>query len=98
MVALGLSPDLRGAYIKEVIPGGPAEEAGLKGGTRETKIEDLLAGGDFIVALDGKPIHNFSELLSYLVTYTTPGDTITITVLRNGKQIDFQVTLAKRPD
>ncbi|HEY60364.1 MAG TPA: trypsin-like serine protease [Anaerolineae bacterium] len=98
MAALGLSPDILGAYILDISPGGPAEESGLKGGTGETEFEGLLAGGDFIVALEGRPIHNFSELLSYLVAYTTPGDTITITVLRDGKQMDFQVTLAKRPD
>ena len=97
MKALGISADTQGAYILEAVPGGPAQTAGLKGGTRTTSIEGLMAGGDFIVALNEKPVKNFSDLLSYLIANTIPGDTVTITVLRNGKTMDFQVTLAKRP-
>jgi len=96
--ALGLPADTLGAYVLNVVENGPADKAGMRGGSRETEFEGLLAGGDLIVALEGQPIRNFSDLLSYLVTKTRPGDTVTFTVLRDGQKIDLEVTLAKRPD
>jgi 2-alkenal reductase len=93
---LGL-PQSTGAYVIEVVSGGPADQAGLRGGSQPTKIEGLKTGGDLIIAVDSRPISVFGELLSYMLTTKNPGDKILITVLRNNKQEDIEVTLGKRP-
>ena len=50
-----------------------------------------------IVAIDGQPVKVFSELLSYLVNHTRPGQEVTLTVVRGGKQVEVKVTLGERP-
>ena len=94
--ALGLST-FTGAYVLDVTPGGPADQAGIRAGDQPTSIQGLNAGGDIITALDGKPVSTFDELLSYLTTTKSPGDSIVLTVLREGKPVDITVTLGKRP-
>jgi len=86
-----------GAYVISVVPGGPADKAGIRAGDTPTSLEGLNAGGDLITALDGKPVNTFDELLSYLITNKSPGDTVVLTVLRNGQPVDIAVTLGERP-
>jgi 2-alkenal reductase len=94
--ALGL-PQSRGAYLVEVVTGGPADQAGLKAGTRDTSITGLKAGGDLITAIDGQPINVYADLIGYLMTKKSPGDKVVLTILRNGKEMQVTVTLGKRP-
>jgi len=90
-------PQSTGAYILEVVPGGPADQAGLKAGTEPTEVIGLYKGGDLIIAADGREILEFSELLSYLMLEKQPGDEIDLTVLRNGQEMNFTVILGERP-
>jgi S1-C subfamily serine protease len=94
--ALGLNT-YTGAYVLDVTPGGPADQAGIRGGSQSTNIEGLQAGGDVITAIDGQPIDTFDELLSYLTTNKSPGETIVLTILRDGQPTDITVTLGRRP-
>lgn len=94
--ALGL-PRQTGAYIVSVTPGGPADRAGLRGGSRATRFAGLPAGGDLIIAIDGQPVRTFSEMLSYLMKNKSPGDTVTLTILRDNQEKEVIVTLGKRP-
>ena len=94
--ALGLNT-YTGAYVLDVVPGGPADQAGIRGGSRSTEFEGLQAGGDVITAIDGQPVTNFDELLSYLTTNKSPGETAVLTVLRDGQPMDVTVTLGRRP-
>jgi 2-alkenal reductase len=86
-----------GAYVIEVTSGGPADQAGLLAGTERTDVTGLLAGGDLIIAADGKPIRNYSELVGYMMNNKSPGDQISLTVIRDGKEMQIDVTLGKRP-
>jgi S1-C subfamily serine protease len=95
--ALGLPPDVHGVYVLTVPKGSPAEKAGLLGGTQTTSIEGLMAGGDLITVINGHAILNFGDFLNYLVTNTSPGDTVDLTVIRGGKELQFKVTLVARP-
>jgi S1-C subfamily serine protease len=79
------------------VPGGPADKAGIKAGDKPTNVPNLLAGGDLIVAVDGKPIRRFDELLAYLIGNKSPGDTVVLTVMRGSDKTDVSVTLEKRP-
>jgi len=94
--ALGLNT-YKGAYVTSVTPGGPAEQAGIQAGDTPTSDERVQAGGDIIIAFDGKPVDTFDELLSYLTTTKSPGDTVVLTVLRDGQPLDITVTLGTRP-
>ena len=95
--ALGLNT-YTGAYVTQVTPGGPADQAGIRGGTQPTNLDSRLqAGGDVITAVDGQPIATFDQLLGYLTTNKSPGDTIVLTILREGQTMDVTVTLGTRP-
>ena len=87
-----ITPDLQqqlglqqssGALIQEVGSGSPAEKAGIQ-------------AGDVIVAVDGKPIH-FPEDLIAAIRGHNPGDTVQLTLVRNGAQQNVSVTLTERP-
>ncbi|MFO3795997.1 MAG: S1C family serine protease [Anaerolineales bacterium] len=94
--ALGLK-SFTGAYVTNVVPGSPAEKAGLRGGDRPTSIQGLEAGGDLIIAIDGREVKRFDDLLRYLINNKAPGDTVVLTVLRGNEKVDITVTLGKRP-
>ncbi|MCB0103137.1 MAG: trypsin-like peptidase domain-containing protein [Anaerolineales bacterium] len=94
--ALGL-PQYTGAYITSVVKGGPADQAGIKAGTTPTNYPTLLAGGDLIIAIDGREVRVFDDLLAYLVSNKGPGDTVVLTVLRGSEKLDILVTLGSRP-
>jgi len=94
--ALGLSRS-SGVYITDVMPDGPADQAGLQAGTQETEIHGVRAGGDLIYAIDGHPVKDFNELINYLIKNKSPGDEVELTVLRGDQVIKFVVTLGRRP-
>jgi S1-C subfamily serine protease len=94
--ALGL-PQANGAYVTTVTPNSPADRAGFRGGTEESDIFNLYSGGDLIIAVDGRPIMIFSDLLSYLIQEKSPGDIVTFTILRGEQEIQLELTLGKRP-
>jgi S1-C subfamily serine protease len=93
---LGLTQDT-GAYVTSTVKGGPADMAGIKAGDQTTSVPNLFAGGDLIVAIDGRPVLAFDQLLSYLILNKSPGDTVVLTVLRGTQKQDITVTLGKRP-
>jgi len=69
-----------GVFIEQVPTGGPADKAGIK-------------AEDIITAVNGQPIHNGSELIDR-VTSTPIGNALTVTILREGKKMDFKVVVA----
>jgi len=93
--ALGLQ-SFTGAYVTSVTPNGPAEQAGIRAGGQSSST-GLSAGGDLIIAIDGQSIQRFDDLLRYLINNKSPGDTVVLTVLRDGEQVDVDITLGKRP-
>ncbi len=92
-------PVNRGVLISEVQPGTAAAEAGLEGGDREVEVmgRPVLAGGDIITAIDAVELHNFEDLVAYLVSDTEVGQEVTLTIIRDGEQMEIPVTLGKRP-
>ncbi len=97
--AMGLKPDQRGALVGTVTKGGPSEKAGVRGSTQQTTVNGarVQVGGDVIVAMNGQPIKTFDDIVAQLARSTQVGQTVTLTVLRDGKQQDIQVTLSARP-
>ncbi len=105
--ALGLPRDVRGAYVLSVVSNGPSARAGVRAGTTPTRIalgvgsggiEYLTSGGDLIVAIDDTPVTTFDDLLVYLESYKSPGDTVTLKVLRSkDREETITVVLGQRP-
>jgi S1-C subfamily serine protease len=87
-----------GALVESVSPGSPAAKAGIKGGDRQVTVQgqQFTVGGDVIVKVDNTQIKTADDLIAFLGT-KKPGDTVTVTVERNGQTQDIQVTLAQRP-
>ncbi len=96
MQALGITYP-NGAYVLQVAEGGPAQKAGILGGNTQTSIAGLLGGGDLIIGVDGIPVRNFSELISYMMNNKSPGDKMVLSIIRNNKQMEVTLTLEKRP-
>lgn len=97
--AMDLSADVKGVLVSEVTARGPAARAGLSGATATvmTPFGRLAINGDIITAVNGEPISQMNQLITYLETHTLPGDVITLTVLRNGRTVEIPVTLQARP-
>lgn len=97
--SMKLKSDQHGALVVEVVPGGPADTAGLHGSDRQVEIDGIQArtGGDVITAIDGKPVKTFDDLVTYLAQATTVNQKVSLTVLRQGKEETISVTLAARP-
>lgn len=97
--AMGLSEDQSGILVSAVTNGGPAAQAGLRGATRQANIDGLTVpvGGDIITGVDGRTIEQFDDLLGYIVQHTQVGQTITLSILRDGQPQTVQLTLAARP-
>ena len=98
--AMGLEAGQRGALVIDVVPNGPADEAGLLGSDRQVEIdgETTRVGGDVIVAADGQPVQDFDDLIAYLTNSTEVGQEIELTVLRQGQEKTISPTLAARPE
>ncbi len=90
-------PRTTGVYVTQVMPGSPADRAGIRAGTRSTSIPGLKAGGDLIIAIDGRPVNTFAEFISYLLRNKSPGDPVVLTVWRDDKEVQISLILDRRP-
>ena len=100
--ALNLPNNARGVVVTSADPAGPAGQAGLQNPPRSATIDEngviQPTNVDIITALDGTPITGMSSLVSYLAAYTQPGQTVQMTIVRNGsEELTIPVTLGARP-
>jgi S1-C subfamily serine protease len=96
--AIGLG-EPRGFLVIEVEPDGPAASAGVQGGDTLAQLEgrEIVVGGDVILAINDKDIRKIDDVLGYLQQATKVGETVTLTVWRDGQIIQIDVTLGPRP-
>jgi 2-alkenal reductase len=105
--ALGFTTKDRGAYVITVRGDGPSGRSGLRGGEKATNIiigmgmngpVYLPGGGDLIISIDDQVVRTFDDVLVYLESFKSPGETVTLTTLRPGKgELKIAVTLGERP-
>lgn len=93
---LGLT-QFTGAYVTSVTADSPAFKAGLIASNSDSQAAEVKPGGDLIIAIDNLPVLRFDDLISYLYTKKSPGDTVVVTVLRGTEKVDLNLTLATRP-
>jgi S1-C subfamily serine protease len=91
-------PSESGALVARVVPGGPADEAGIQGSDQEIRFQaqEVSAGGDVIVAIDGHKILSEADLPELIASYE-PGDSVTLQIIRDGETQEVDVTLGERP-
>ncbi len=89
----------KGLLILEAVPGGPADQAGIKGGDRVVRFGryNIPLDGDVLISIDGQPLATSQDLTMYLDTQTEVGQHVSVTVVREGREQVFDVTLGERP-
>jgi S1-C subfamily serine protease len=93
------APGSGGALVQEVEGDSPADAAGIEAGDDEITFQgqpDIVTGGDLIVAVDGNRLTRTHDLTDIVSTYGA-GETVTLTVVRDGRQRDVKVKLGRRP-
>jgi 2-alkenal reductase len=88
-----------GALIAEVVPGSPADEAGLEAGDQDIRFQgqQVTVGGDVIVAVDGQDLVEEADL-ARLISEHSPGDIVTLEVIRDGDTEELEIELGERPE
>jgi S1-C subfamily serine protease len=99
-LARGLQlPVQHGILVQRVAPDSPAAAAGVRGGTQRVRVGNsiLLAGGDVLLAVDGKALRALDDLDLYLEREKRPGDTVALEVLRDGTRQTVPVRVGEAP-
>ena len=96
--AMGLDRDQEGVLIVEIATGSPADEAGLRSSEETFTLDgqEMMIGGDVIIRINRTNMDGIQSLREELSNYA-PGDEVTLTILRDGEQMEIVVTLAERP-
>jgi S1-C subfamily serine protease len=99
----GLADALRldtkgGLMVVQVGRNGPAAQGGIRGYTQEVIVGRMRVpvGGDVILAVQGKEVNSLQQLQSEIDRHK-PGETVTVTILRNNRKIDLPITLQEAP-
>ena len=94
---LNLSVD-RGAIVQDIVPDGPADEAGVEPGDTDVTIagQQLRAGGDVITEVDGEEVTGMEDVIA-AVNAKQPGDEVELTLVRKGDERTVTVELGDRP-
>jgi S1-C subfamily serine protease len=92
---LGLAANY-GLLVMEVVPGGPADRAGIHGGKQEAWLGNtrILVGGDLIVGIDGAQVGEPQDLTQIMNNHRA-GDKVKVTYMRGQKKLDAAVTLGE---
>jgi 2-alkenal reductase len=90
-----------GALVVEVISGSPADDAGLRSGTREIVFDnglDTRIGGDVIIGIEDEEVRVFDDLISFLSRRGEVGKKVTLTIIRDGEEQTLELVLGPRPE
>jgi S1-C subfamily serine protease len=96
--ALGLPVD-QGLLIAQVYENSPAQRAGIRTATQQGNVGQrrYLIGGDILTAIDDLPVTSWGDLNAYLQEQTEVGQQVTLTLWRNGQQIELPIVLGEEP-
>jgi S1-C subfamily serine protease len=92
-------PVKQGVIVQSVVKGGPADKAGVEGGNTSATIDgtEVSLGGDIITEVNGKKVAGMDELVE-IINAAKPGESLELTILRDGSTKSATVTLGQRPD
>lgn len=97
--ALELPVD-QGVLVAQLFRDGPAVAAGMVGAQQQVIVGNrrILAGGDIITAINNTAVANWNDVTEYLALNTQVGDTVTLTLLRNGRELQLDLALTAQPN
>lgn len=97
--AMNLQSNQRGALVEGIGAGGPAEKAGLQASKAQANINGRQAavGGDVIIKYNDQVVKSSDDLVTFLARSGAVGQVVSLTVLRDGKPVQVQITLGVRP-
>lgn len=97
--AMNLGADQQGALVRDIPPGGPADQAGVRGGYQTTVLdgEKVKVGGDVIVGINDRPVRSFDDVISELSRSGEVGKPMTLSVLRGKQKLTLKLTPTARP-
>lgn len=89
-----------GFLVLEVPENGPADRAGIRGGSQVTELteRELNLGGDVIVGINGQEVNDINDILSYLLRNTEVGQEVELEIIRDGERQNINLTLDQRPE
>ena len=89
----------KGLLVSQIVPGGLADQAGLKAGTQQVRYGNsvIYLGGDIITEINGVSISDYNDLFSAL-SNTKPGDSVQVVVYRSGNYVRLNITLVERTE
>ena len=89
----------KGLLVSQIVPGGLADQAGLKAGTQQVRYGNsvIYLGGDIITEINGISISDYNDLFSAL-SNTKPGDSVQVMVYRSGNTVRLNTTLVERTE
>jgi len=89
----------QGFLVIDVNSSSPAAAAGLRGGNTSVVIggQEIRVDGDVIVGIDGQSVRKLNDLVVYTERNKRSGDQVTLTIIRDGQQLDVELTLGERP-
>jgi S1-C subfamily serine protease len=95
---MGLAAD-SGILVQEVVPGGAAERAGIRGGNQQAYVGNtpIMLGGDLIVAIDGHEVSDPQDITTLMDKHQA-GDTVSVTFYRGRRQITLKLILGEARD
>lgn len=95
---MGLPPAY-GVLVEQTVPGGPAEHAGIHGGTQKAYLGNtaIFIGGDLIVAIDGEQVANDQDIQQIMDGHQA-GQTVTVTIYRGQRRMDVKAVLGNAGD
>jgi len=90
----------RGAVISNVVDGGPAAAAGLRGGSGREEVLgiEFIRGGDVIVAIDGQTVRSSEDVVRIVTTSLSPGQVARFTIRRGKTRREVPVRLGERSE
>ena len=96
---MGLTPDTKGFLVIEIIAGGPADKAGIRGGYKIDNVNgrEIALGGDIISRIDNRTVTTLENILNYLSNEKKAGDTVQLGILRDGLSSQVNVKLGEIP-
>ena len=90
-----LSTNFKGIYVDSITKDGPADKAGIHGST--TDQYSKKHGGDIITGVDGHTVTRIDDLTSYIDEHKSAGNTVVLTIHRNGQTLNLQTILTASP-
>jgi S1-C subfamily serine protease len=91
----GLPRNFKGILVNSIVKDGPADKAGVQASTIDKYSN--THGGDVITAIDGHAVVRIEDLISYIEEHKFVGNSVTLTIYRDGQMLDLKATLQGRP-